>query len=39
LKVKSELDSKNLKEFKFEGYELEDDAILRFHGSGRDEEG
>jgi len=32
LKVRSGLDSKNPKEPKFEGYELEDDGILRSHG-------
>lgn len=32
LKVKSDLNSKNVKESKFEGYELENDGIFRFHG-------
>lgn len=32
LRVRSSLEGKNPKEAKFEGYELEDDGILRFHG-------
>ena len=32
LKVRSSLDSKRSKKPKFDGYELEDDGILRFHG-------
>ncbi len=32
LMVRSNLESKKPKESKFEGYELEDDGILRFHG-------
>jgi len=32
LKIRSSLDGKKPKESKFEGYELENDGILRFHG-------